>query len=315
MNLRGLVVFSFIFLCLISTASARETYEKDDVTYIDYEVPDGYLISTVHLDNLEPNFNTTTILDAFGKEYVLYVNNTKNIGWWTYYITLQYPNGSTTTTTVDTFQPFATDTDIKIQHYYSELDSIFDVDVYVAVLPLTASFELLSLTNTYDIVAFSDVQASSDTEFDFSATYVTAEEFQGQVEESILELLAGSTDLFFDWAWDSILAFVEMIPGVGPYLSDTLEISALIIDDIFFYFNLLFVEYLETTILTIEFFILSASVIKTKKDDNIFVIIDTILSTHKTVIEFVFKFAVGAISIFTEFIKMIAAIVSSIKPL
>ncbi|SFM90266.1 hypothetical protein [Methanolobus profundi] len=315
MKLRCIVVCSLLFLCIVSIASAEETYEKDNLLYVDYEVPNDYYIVSVNLDNIDANFNSTTVLDAFGKEYFIYVNNTKSRGWWVYDVTLVYPNGTSESYTISDLQPIAFDTDIKIQYYYSEAsasDFNLDVDVYVGILPLSATFENIGLFG--EVVVFDNVQSSCDNYFDIKVTYVDAEEYE-EIQGSSITDYFSSFDELFSWAWSSILSFVEKVPGVGPYLSDSLEISVLIIDDVFFYFNLFFVEYLETTILTIEFFILSASIIKTQKDDNIFVIIDTILSTHKNVIEFVFKIAVGSVSIFIDIIKMIAAMVSSIKPL
>ncbi|ETA69514.1 hypothetical protein MettiDRAFT_3016 [Methanolobus tindarius DSM 2278] len=311
------VAICFILLCLTSIALAAETYEQDDVNYIDYECPDGYLISGVNLDNIQENFNSTTVLDAYGKEYVLYINNTRStIGWWTFYVSLQYPNGTIVSSEpLDSFQPFATDADIKIQPFYGELDSEFDVDVYVGILPLTATFYESSLYDLYTEIAYSDVQASCTNEFDFKATYVTAEEFQGILDDSLTELITGSTDLFFDWAWDSILAFVEMIPGVGPYMATALEMSAAIIAEVFFYLDLLFIEYPETTLMTIEFFILGGTLLKTKKKDNMWDMIANYVSLHISVIEFFYDFAIRTIALLVDLIKMVASIVSSLKPI
>ena len=324
-----ILALCFLLLCFTSIATAAESYEQDDVTNIDYEVADGYVISNVNLDNIEANFNSTTVLDTFGKEYILTINNTKSWGWWTYEVSLQYPNGTVQTETLDSFQPYAIDTDIKIQyfHYVTDTDSVLDVDVYVGLLPLTASFtnpvssesemgELLSSTGlTYERVAFSDVQASCTNEFDFKAIYVTAEDFQDQIEESVEEMISGGVELFFDWAWDSILAFVEMIPGVGPYLASALEMSAFIVGEVFFYLDLLFIEYPETTILTIEFLILAATILKTDKKSSIWDMAETYISMHKAVIEFFYNFAIRTIELLVKIVQMVADIVGAIKPL
>jgi len=311
---------------MIMPASAVQTYSEEAITSFDMEAPDGYLITTINLDNIEPNFNSTVDLDAFGKGYYLTINNTKNIGWWTYDITLTYPDGSTNSTQLETFQPFATDSDIKIQYFYPELDSIIDVDVYVGILPLTAQFtnpvsassdigEALPEEYTYTRIAYSQVTGSSNKPFDLKLYYSTEEEFKAQQDESVLESISGATELFSGWLWDNVIGFIGKIPGVGPYLEATLTISVSIIDNTFFYINLFFVEYAATTILTIEFFILSSAVIKTKKRSNVFAIIDKVVSGHVAVIEFVYKFAAGAINIFLGIVRMVASIVQAIKPI
>jgi hypothetical protein len=330
------IAICFVVLCLTSVAVAQQTYEQEDVTYIDYEVPDGYLISTVDLGNIGPNFESTTVLDAFGEEYILYINNTKTWetwGYWYFDVTLQYPDGTTETQTVKKFLPYATDTDIHIQYFYGESDLGFglDVDMYLGLSPLTVSFynnllsensstytdylEWTGLWEAYTRIAFSDVQVTCTNEFDFKATYVTQEEFEKQKDEDLGEYLSGTAELFFDWAWESVLAFVEMIPGVGPYLATALEMSAAIIGEVFFYLDLLFIEYPETTIMTIEFFILGATLLKTKKNGNMWDMFEIYISLHRSVIEFFYNFAVRTIEMLVDLIKMVASIVSSIKPL
>lgn len=310
------IAICFILLCLTSVAVARETYEQDAVTDIDYECPSGYLISSINLDNLDPYFNSTVVLDNFGDEYILTINNTKQYYvHWYFDISLQYPNGTVATQQIDTINYLAGDVDIKIQPFYNELDSEFDIDVYVGLLPLTATFYDLNLYGFYTEKAFSDVQVSCTNEFDFKATYVTSEEFQSILEDSILEALLGSADLFFDWAWDSILAFVEKIPGVGPYMATALEISAFIIGEVFFYLDLFFIEYPETTLLTIEFFILGGTIFKTKKRDTIFDMIMIYVTLHKSIIEFFYDFALKTINLLNDIIKTIADIINAIKPI
>ncbi|WP_407282150.1 hypothetical protein V7O61_08390 [Methanolobus sp. WCC1] len=328
-----ILALCLLLLCFTSIATAAETYEQDDITYIDYEVVDGYLISTVDLGNIDSDFNSIIVLDSFGEEYVLYINNTKSWGYWTFDITLESPTGTTETQTLKKFLPYATDTDIHIQYFYGEYDLGYglDVDVYLGLSPLTASFdnnlvsensstyqeylEWTGLWSAYSRRAFSDVQISCSNEFDFKATYVDLEEFEAQKEESLAEWLSGTSELFFDWAWDSILAFVEMIPGVGPYLASALEMSAFIVGEVFFYLDLLFIEYPETTILTIEFLILAATILKTDKKSSIWDMAETYISMHKAVIEFFYNFAIRTIELLVKIVQMVADIVGAIKPL
>jgi hypothetical protein len=326
-----ILALCFLLLCFTSVAVATESFTKDNTQYLNYEVADGYVISNVYIDNIKPDFNCTAELDSFGETYILMVNCTKSWGWWYYDISLKDPNGNIETTTLKSLQPYATDTDVKIQYFTYWLDNVdfvgLDVDVYVGILPLVASFtnpvssdsdmgELLNSTDlTYTRLSYSNAKITCNQDFDAEIIYVTPAEFQGQIDESILEMISGSTELFFDWAWDSILAFVEMIPGVGPYLASALEMSAFIVGEVFFYLDLLFIEYPETTILTIEFLILAATILKTDKKSSIWDMAETYISMHKAVIEFFYNFAIRTIELLVKIVQMVADIVGAIKPL
>jgi hypothetical protein len=310
------IAICFVLLCLTSVAVAAESYQEDGITEIDYECPDDYYILSVKLNNIEPNFNTTTVLDAYGQEYVLYVNNTREWPYWTFDVSLVYPNGTVEYYRIKSdFKPLAGNADINIQTYLSSQAASLlglDVDVYIGLLPLSATFSEISLFG--EVVAFSDVQCSCNNEFDFEATYVDWEEY-AEIEETAIKNFFSSTDEIFSWVFSSILSFVEMIPGVGPYLATALEMSAAIIGEVFFYLDLLFIEYPETTLMTIEFFILGATLLKTKKNGNMWDMFEIYISLHRSVIEFFYNFAVRTIEMLVDLIKMVASIVSSIKPL
>jgi hypothetical protein len=227
-----------------------------------------------------------------------------------------YPNGTVEYYRIKSdFKPLAGNADINIQTYLSSQAASLlglDVDVYIGLLPLSATFSEISLFG--EVVAFSDVQCSCNNEFDFEATYVDWEEY-AEIEETAIKNFFSSTDEIFSWVFSSILSFVEMIPGVGPYLATALEMSAAIIGEVFFYLDLLFIEYPETTLMTIEFFILGATLLKTKKNGNMWDMFEIYISLHRSVIEFFYNFAVRTIEMLVDLIKMVASIVSSIKPL
>jgi hypothetical protein len=326
MNLRQCFLILLALLCIIAPAAARETIVQNNIQQFDVGAPENHVISGVQLNNVPPNTNSTVYFDAYGESYTLWVNNTKSIGWWTFYITLQYPNGTISTTQMDTLNPLARTSEIKIQQFYGELDSI-DVDVYVGLLPLTASFNnnlvdvdselgqsLPSLWKKFSRVAFSNVAGESSDYIDLKVYVVTWDEFQRQKAESIGEYVSGTAELAVDWTWSMILAFVAAIPGVGPYMEAVLIISAAILSEIVFYVDLLFIQYPETTLLTIEFFILSSAVLKTKKKDSIITIVDRIVSAHIAVIMFLYTMASGAIDVFARIVEMVAAIIGAIKP-
>ena len=323
--MRKLLSLILVFLLLSSTAAAREMYERDDVTNVNFEAPNGYVISTVNLDNIESGFNSTIVLDSFGEEYLLSVNGTKRSIWWNFYVTLQYPNGTIETSHLKKHELIGDQADIKIQYFYTDWGELveFDVNVFVGILPLTASFtnpvssesvigEALEPTGlTYTRLPFSDVQASCNQPFDFEAIFVTPEQFKGQIAEDVWEFLYGSADLFFGWAWKSVLAFASKIPVIGPYLEITLVVAGLIFSEISFYFNLLIVENWYIFFMAVETWILGDAILNTK---TFFGLLKRTVKNHVEAIKFALFIFDQLIELWTKLVTTIAQIVQAFKP-
>ncbi len=302
-----------IFL-MITPALGVTTSEREEITDFDMDAPAGYYISSIYLEDIVPDFNTTILMDADGQIYTLQVNATRTLGWWSYDISLEHPNGTVESQHMGILRPLEK-TSIKIQHFYGTETSILTVNLYVGLLPLTTTFSSIGLSDAYEDIAFSNVQGSCTQPFDLIVYLSTAEEMVAQQDNSIKQYLEGSTELFTEWLWDNIITFIEKIPGIGPYLADSLEFTAMLIDNVFFYFRLFFIDYLATTLLTIEFFILSKALITTRKNANIFALLDKIVSAHVDTFEFVIDTLSKIISMFSALVHMIAAIVSAIKPI
>jgi len=253
------------------------------------------------------------------------VSEKTSLGWWEINLTLDGPNGIETKT-LETFKPFSTDFDLKIQYFYLEYDSVLDVDVYLGILPLTAQFQKLASTSSewntsaatdylYTPLQFSQVLGSSDSPGDLTVFLSSAEEFQAQQEESLLVQLKQAGSEIFIWTWEGVLAFLEQIPGVGPYLVSSIEIIAMLAGGAIFYFDLLFIQYPTTTFLTIEFFILSSAIIKTKRNASIARLVDQTIEAHINVIEFFIGAFSTVLNLLINIVSTIAQIVRSLKPI
>ncbi|MDD3043504.1 MAG: hypothetical protein PHW56_11350, partial [Methanosarcinaceae archaeon] len=253
-----------------SILGATTEIKNDHIKSFDLNAPEGLGLSGFIASDFSPNSNTSFRFDQYGKTYYLDVNSSKNIGWWTFDITLTYSNGTTEYIQLESLQPFATDYDLHFQYYPGNLEFDFiDVDVYTGILPLKASFEaqssaglnyshLLPADMVYNANAFSNIAGYSSSFFDLKLYACTPKDFKDQ-NKSPFNIPDDPLEKIFSWTWDKIISFVGVIPFIGPYLASVLEIAALSIDAIIFYFSLLFLEYSETTFLTIEFFILSYS--------------------------------------------------------
>jgi hypothetical protein len=306
-------------MLLTSPALAIEKTYYEDVNFWSVEAPTGYCISTVDVNNLEPDSTTQIVFDAYGKIYSLDVVSTKSsLGWWEINLTLDGPEGIQTKN-IETFKPFATDFDIKVQYFYYEADSILDADIYIGLLPLTAQFfitdVMFSSLEKSTHLAFSSVSGSTSVPADLTIILSTADEFIGQQKGDGLQMLKQMGIDIFTWTWEAVLAFLEQIPGVGPYLVSSIEIIAMLAGGAIFYFDLLFIQYPTTTFLTIEFFILSSAIIKTKRNASIARLVDQTIEAHINVIEFFIGAFSTVLNLLINIVSTIAQIVRSLKPI
>ncbi len=307
---RGCLFLLLIFVFLIGPAAAVEEIHQDHIKTFSIEAPDGLMFSGFTASNLEADTNNTYTLDAYGKIYTLDVNCSKSYGWWTFDLALKNPNGTTETTQLESFAPLATDYDIHLQYYFLEGDSTFDLDIYTALIPLSATF-LTSDPTASEIISFSDISASSTGYFDLVLYAVTDEEFQEQIDNALGLQLEHAVGDVFSWTWDMVLTFVGKIPGVGPYLASVLEIAAIALDSIIFYLDLLLIQYPETTFLTVESFILANAFCRR---GNFWVKINRVCNSHVRIIELFIDLVQAGVNIISRIISAVADAINALKP-
>ena len=308
----GLLLF-FLLAAAVSPASAVTEIQEDHIKSFSLNAPDGLSLSGMEIYDLPANSNNTFQLDSYGKIYTLNVNSSKSWGWWTYDISLQHPNGTIETAQLETLAPAALDWDLHVQYYFLSGDSVFDLDVYTALLPLSATFGTNNPT-TSSILQFSGISGSSTAYFDMVLYATTDEEFAEQAENALGLQLSYAAGEIFSWAWDSVLSFVGLIPYIGDDLVTAILIASYIIDETFFYFNLFFVEYIETTILAIEFFLITYSLNRTKSKNPV-KMLKNVVSDQIALFEWILEKTKLAIDLLNSIIRTIADVVQSLKPI
>ncbi|WP_440947889.1 hypothetical protein ACSAZL_06490 [Methanosarcina sp. T3] len=331
-----------LFFCLIlfillaaalPTASAVQEIEVEDSEYFSLDAPDGLCISGFDADHISPDFNYSTVMNSYGEIYTLNITGYKNwYGRWYFDISMLYPNGTTVNKSLSTTAIASRTCDISVQYalsnteYYSDLEWA-NVDVYVGLLPLTASFTNpvsgdinSSLAGIFDDeyyytrLKFSHITYTCDSPADLTIYCSTDEEFQDQVNEDITAYAKELAGNYFDWTWDAILSFVELIPYVGDDLVTAMLIASYIIDEVFFYFNLLFIEYVEATLLTLEFFIFSYAIINNKRRQPVN-IVKAVVEYHMAAWSFIIGIALMAINLVLSIIVAVANCVLGLKPI
>lgn len=313
---RGPLLFLFVFLVLtVGISGAVENIEQTHIQHFSLSAPEGMSLSGVEMYDLDPTSNTTILLDNYGELYTLQINSTKDYAfWWNFDISLTSPNGTVQTQHLKSSAPFASDYDLFIQYYWMSIngtyDSVFDLDLYTGVLPLNCQLNDWNPTKS-EALQFSEITADSNSYFDLLVYAVDDEEFAEQLGNDVIANLQEGTGDLFAWSWEMIIAFIEKIPLIGPYLAAILMLTAMTLNCIVFYFDLFFIEYPETTFLTTEFFILSYA---TTKRGNFWRKLKCVVDCHTKLIEIVISVTRAAVNLFTSIIHAVSNALSAIKP-
>ena len=307
-----------LLLCLsILPVTAVEEIEQEHVKTFSIEAPEGLTFSGIDLSNIDANSNTTIYMFQSQGMYTFQINSTKTYGtYFTWNITVTNPNGIVQSKELSTVALLNNNYDLHIQHYYTlwnetTIDESYDVDVYATLSPLSASFDFIS-PEGYRVESFYKVSTDSDSYYDIILYAVTGEELDAQQKNKLFPSVSEALSDAFSWTWDVIVSTIAKIPYIGGYLSGILILTALTLDSIIFYGNLFVVEYIETTILTFEFFVLCYAF--TRKG-RLWVKLKKVVDCHIRMVEFALNVGEKMIGGFTKIVSAIAQIIQALKPI
>lgn len=311
-----LTIFTFLF-CLSYPAVAVEEIEQEHVKTFSLEAPEGLTFSGIDLSNLDANSNTTIYMHQSQGTYTFQINSTKTYGtYFKFNVSVTSPNGTVQSKELSTVALLNRNYDLHIQHYYTLwnetfVDESYDLDVYATLSPLSTSFDFIS-PEGYNVESFHKVSAESTSYYDIILYAVTGEELDAQQKNKIFAPVTEALSDAFTWTWEMVVATIAKIPYIGGYLSGILILTALTLDSIIFYGNLFVVEYIETTILTFEFFVLSYAF--TRKG-RLWVKFKKVVDCHIRLVEFVLNVGEKLIGGFTKIVSAIAQIIQALKPI
>jgi hypothetical protein len=326
----------FLSLLLIGTAAAEEEQKFNQVKQFDLQVQDNTVISTIEVTNLEPDSEQNFTMKSFSDDKVYQMNVSsvhtgpssdllhRRVGWWDFNISLTYPNGTTQYQTLDTFHSQAYTYDLYIQYVQGvEGDTAFDVNVYLAMIPMRSSFTSLTtqsdvnLNQTipeeyqYKLIPLSSVEGQSTTYMDVAVHSMSMQEFDEHRENSISRRVSEGISDIFSWTWDSVLNAASKIPFVGKHLESSLKIAGMLIDEILFWFDFLILKNWEITVLTFETVIIADAIYYTKSLPALF---RRLIENHVKVVEFTISLINTITSIIGRIFLAIGNLIQSIKP-
>ncbi len=287
-----------ILLALIPLANAEIlSYKKEQTTQEYFKAPQGYVIYSIYANNIlfDDEWQTQTfILNAFGQTYVLEVKaRGEGIGgaWRHFYVNLTYPNGTIESKELNKFWPYGGDYDLRIQYYVMQIDTPFDLDVYVYLNPLDAYLEQPATTfELGDFVTFNEIMFSSTTQADVEIYYSTVEDWAETVEA----YENGSVVGIVGDVGEQILTQMEDIPYLGELVA-IFEAVYWVVTGVYYYFKLIFVDNGLLTFALFEALVLAWA---SGTSSNIFTFYRKYIRMHRALFEFLLDIIKGIIEIF-----------------
>lgn len=322
-----LLFLSLIFLLYMSSpAGAVEEINQEHIKTLEVDAQEDLYFSSMEIRNIDSNSNVNLTLNKYGEIYLLNVSAQKNYyTQWVFDVTVTNPNGSVETKHLTNIAPLAGSYNLHIQSYWwqynTSLAQVLDLNLYTSLLPVTAQTVYVgSLVNSgaidqanidYTTIPFSHIGFTSSSYVDCTIYAVNKEELAKQQNKSLTASVTEATSDLFIWTWASLLEFVAKIPLVGGHLSAVLVLTTMTLSSIIFYTRLLFIDYSETTFLTIEFFILSYSF---TKRGSFWSKIKRVVDSHVKLIELTLNTAQAAVNLFSSIVRVVADVIQSLKP-
>lgn len=269
MNLsRAVLPLLLIVMLLAAPAAAYQKDEFQNMAAFHFIPQTGYAVYQVNLFDLDPG---TTHLELTGSEgtYKLDIVATKSsLAWWNFDLTLTYPNSTTDTASIGTWGPLNTDYDLKIQPLTADASDIFDVlaiQVYCGLIPMNANFRGAIYTT---VLIFNDIQGTTPGYCDLTVYSDTLEGIRHILNNDLIYILGNTLsnvggEILY-WSVDAVKAAVAMIPGVGEYFVDIIDISAAILYELSWYLWFFLIAEPELTVGFLEFFCIGEAVIASR---------------------------------------------------
>ena len=323
-------------LILIIAPAIASTITAENVGSYSITATPGHVFYKIKISDLPIGTNQTHTLMYQGSPYLLTINTWAseyylgpvNVGglWKNADISLTMPNGSvqtshTSATTV--VGSYSTIIQPTMRSDSSVLESgtamFFTVDLNIGLVPASAQFSTApmgykpetSIPFTAASGQFSNAQRTSVYVYQ-----VTIKEFVETIQT--YNPAAGIGDLgsaIFQWTWNAVMGFLNMIPVIGPLMVSFIEISGAPLTGLFFWLRWV-VDNFPAIILSIECIILMFAVINAGKGKRAFgKMANNIFRYNVMFITGIFTLFIWVRDWLYIIIDIVAKIVQGMKPL
>lgn len=311
----------FCILLIVGAPVSALQITANSVSSYSVAAEDGYVIYEIIINNLPIGTNQTHVLNYNGQSFLLEINTYSEYGLWKNAdITFTMPNG-----TVQTAHTSATtivgDYKTTIQPVFAQAQSLtvafLTVDLTIGLSPASAQFSTSPLGwSPKNAIPFSSASGNFGAATDVYVTEMTTTDFQNNVVQ--YNPVYGLTNLgsqVFQWTWNGVLGFINMIPVIGPVFVQFLDLIGTVLPSVFFWLYFVVANF-PMVLCGAECLIFMMAVINAGKGKN------SLGKLARNVYQYNVAFVVGVIALVNivkdwsiSIVQTVAAAVSALKPI
>jgi len=269
--------FFAVLLILSMITAVSATTEKvnvmNDASDYTYTAPDGYWIYEIDVGSLPMGSNQTHYLDYEGATFILTIGSAQSYGiYHNFDITLTYPNGTVQSVHKSGTRVSGGQYQTLIQPVFTQSEGGYNayvtVNLEVGLSPLAAAVGTAGMSGTEwdpaSAIPFTSATGSLGSETDVSIYTISQEEFEDNIK-NYNPWYNGSSLLqdIFNWAWSGVVAFLNIIPVIGPFAVTFLTYAGLILYEMMFWLQFL-IENFVAIALTVETMIMFAALVNSR---------------------------------------------------
>jgi len=315
-----------LLLCLLLAAPALAiTLTAEDVSSYSVVADPGSVFYKIKINDLPIGTNQTHTLIYNGYPYLLTINTWTSYGLWKNAdISLTMPNGtvqtshSTATTVVGSYSTIIQPTMRADSSVLESATNMFlTVDLNIGLVPASAQFSTAPVGyNPSTSIPFTAASGNFGGITDVYVYQVTVQEFIDTIVT--YNPAAGLGDLgsaVFQWTWNGIIGFANMIPVIGPILVSFLTLAGTVLSELYFWLEWIVMNF-PAILLSIETLIMMMAVINTPKGKK------SLSRLLRNIYQYNLAVAHGFMTLFnyvlvwlSTIVQVITSIVQALKPL
>jgi len=309
------ILIALILIGLTTVVSAKQEFNFTQVSNLQFQAPKGMSIVRIDAEGLTTGSNQTFVLNAYGRVYTITINSSTTFNaWHTFVITLTYPNGTSTSRTLEMLKPFANKYDVRIQYFGLQANPFGNMQIYIQLDPFDVKKAEIPVDMGYveSFLIFSDVSFTSTVEAEkVSILCITPEEYDKYFKNpSALGFtefwLVSTSQEVVKFTWQKFLEAVRQIPVAGEFLADGLNFMAIIVGETFYYVKLFLIDNWDITVLTYESIAMMYAISSSR---DIFRMFERYTNFHIRTAELIYKVVVGAVRLIFDLIKAVGSLI------
>ena len=301
-------------------SAVNSTLTAEGVSSYSFVADSGMVIYQITVNDLPIGANQSHTFNVGSNIYLLTVGTYEEWGWRNADISLTMPNGTVQTAHASGPAIFASKYKTQIQYVFPQIYSMegaFSINLFIGMTPASASFYTApSNWNPSTALAFTAASGNFDQPTTIYLEEMSEEDFKNNVVKyNPLYGLSHLGSQIFQWTWDTILGFLNMIPVIGPIAVSLIEIMGGILG-VGWYWLLFTVQNFPAILFGVETLICMMAVINAGKGSkslgklgkNIVSYNAMFLYAIVVLVELVFNWTV-------KIVEMITSIVQALKPI